>query len=289
MRFHPGRAIFPLLLVFFLAGCATIPVSQKKTLWPDPPSWTEIWYLPVLLTSDDEAIGTLKNYQNRMLLEGKMPVSTDVDRYGFRARLSWIQVEKGGDWVPYSGGVWIGWDYVPVMDTIFVPKEKRTPKEKTIIIPFKEIRLMRIFDNNQLAVTLLNDEAIVMECRTMQDAKTIADALFTLASALGVKRKARPGMYVHDLSPEQKMKLSLDGGVLVFAVTQGGPAEKAGVRFLDVIREINGTPIPGAAEFSKAADATADGGSMQTRLLRWNILTDGTCATTEISMAVGKE
>jgi serine protease Do len=62
------------------------------------------------------------------------------------------------------------------------------------------------------------------------------------------------GMTVQELTPELANRLGLadDEGVIVRSVDPGGPAEEAGIRRGDVIRELNRKPISDMDDFTKA-------------------------------------
>jgi S1-C subfamily serine protease len=61
------------------------------------------------------------------------------------------------------------------------------------------------------------------------------------------------GLTVQEITPEIAKRLDIANakGVLVTSVGGGTPADDAGFQEGDVIRQVNGQPVPGAAEFSK--------------------------------------
>ena len=65
-------------------------------------------------------------------------------------------------------------------------------------------------------------------------------------------RMVRPriGVQIADVTPAlaAERDLSVDEGVLILAVVEGGPAERAGIRVDDVIVDIDGTPVTSTAE-----------------------------------------
>lgn len=84
-----------------------------------------------------------------------------------------------------------------------------------------------------------------------QRVATIAHRLATANLALCAERRALPGFAVHDLAqydatarPAVIRALGLDAGPGVLALVPGGPAEQAGLRRGDVLRAVDGAPLP---------------------------------------------
>ena len=80
----------------------------------------------------------------------------------------------------------------------------------------------------------------------------------------------RLGMTVKELNAELAAQIGIKEtkGVVVTAVSPGGLAEDAGIAAGDVIKEINGTKISTAAEFTKAVSAHKKGAVMRILLRR---------------------
>jgi serine protease Do len=78
------------------------------------------------------------------------------------------------------------------------------------------------------------------------------------------------GMTVRELNAElaAQMGIKETKGIVVVAVKPGGLAEDAGIAVGDVIKEINGTKINTAADFSKAVSAHKKGSVMRILLRR---------------------
>jgi len=66
------------------------------------------------------------------------------------------------------------------------------------------------------------------------------------------------GVGVLDVDPERAkaLKLKEDRGVEVSSVTEGGPADKAGIKQGDVVLEYNGQPVEGMAQFQRLVHET---------------------------------
>lgn len=84
-------------------------------------------------------------------------------------------------------------------------------------------------------------------------ARDFMDATASILAATGRKLTMPSyGIYVDNLTPEQAEDLGQTSVeyVLVTSVAIDGPADKAGIRALDVIQQINGIPIRNASQFS---------------------------------------
>ena len=76
--------------------------------------------------------------------------------------------------------------------------------------------------------------------------RQLGNAIATLSRERGRNlRFAKVGLSLAPLTPEQSAELALQSGtgLLVTDVFVGGSAEKAGVRFLDVVLDIDGLPV----------------------------------------------
>jgi serine protease Do len=82
----------------------------------------------------------------------------------------------------------------------------------------------------------------------------------------------RMGMTVEELNPDLAARIGIKEtkGVVVMAVKPGGLAEEAGIAAGDVIKEINGTTIHTAADFTKAVSARKKDGVMRLLMHRGN-------------------
>ena len=78
------------------------------------------------------------------------------------------------------------------------------------------------------------------------------------------------GVAIQSLDPRLAQQFGLDKitGALVFEVTAGGPAEKAGIRSGDVIRAYNGQNVRDSAQFKLQVAETAPGTQVAVQLIR---------------------
>jgi serine protease Do len=90
------------------------------------------------------------------------------------------------------------------------------------------------------------------------------------------------GVSIQNVTPElaQDFKLDRVNGALVSDVTSGGPADQAGFKSGDVIREFNGHEIKDASQLKLAVAETAPGNKASVAIIR-----DGQPKTVEVNVA----
>ncbi len=78
------------------------------------------------------------------------------------------------------------------------------------------------------------------------------------------------GVYYQEVTPEIKNPLNLDStdGVIVMDVIADSPAERAGLKAYDVIREVNRSRITSGAEFAEKIRNTEPGEQIMLRIIR---------------------
>jgi serine protease Do len=137
------------------------------------------------------------------------------------------------------------------------PADRAGIKVGDVIIEFdgKEIK-----DSNELPIivarTAVNKKA---RLKVLRDKKEV-----TLAVAVGelkeeevvasTEEKGELGLAVQRVTPEMAESLGLERaeGVVITGITQGGPADEAGLRRGDVILEIDRKPVRNLADYKKA-------------------------------------
>ncbi|MFO7965843.1 MAG: DegQ family serine endoprotease [Desulfobacterales bacterium] len=91
------------------------------------------------------------------------------------------------------------------------------------------------------------------------------------------------GVLIQEITPEIRQKLNLEAGkgALVSDVTEGGPADKAGIRRGDVIKSFAGTEIEEMADLPKVVANTEVGKRVEVEMIR-----DGT--SRQVTVEVGE-
>lgn len=243
------------------------PSLQKNSIWPNN-IFTPMFSNPKQLSSTEEAIATIKNLQNNMLFfncrsEKIRASGFDIDKYGLRANLKWINVDGGQTWVPASGGFFLGWDYVPTYGGSYQNWERQTPMEETIVIPFKDIKHLLYSQNS--ALVLLKSGLITIETKTEEDRQALINSIYTMCSNVGIT--LRDYMFgTQDLTDAQKHELGINSGVLVTNILKGGRADRAGCKPFDVFLEVDGKQIINTEQFYSILGSTS---KPKLKVLHW--------------------
>ncbi|MGA2854428.1 MAG: hypothetical protein ABSE90_09910, partial [Verrucomicrobiota bacterium] len=108
-----GLALGCLMLVC-CGGCISFP-NVKPEPWPAESSNRIFNFVAEKMDSTDQAIGTIKNLQTVFVefSSGIHISSLEVDAFGMRAKWEWIETAQNTQYVPSSGGFFVGWNYVP--------------------------------------------------------------------------------------------------------------------------------------------------------------------------------
>jgi hypothetical protein len=246
------------MCVFVLAlipGCATI----KPSIWPESPENYSIWYNFQPVPSVEEAVANIKNLQNNLFFDRKTASSIEIDKFSVRAFLKWTEQQYvNTSSSTYGPGDWFAPSYKSYGTSVVAEN-----KEKTSIIPLKEIKSITLFANNGVFFWLNSSAGIWVQADNAYNAKKFADSVFTLAKVHKIKLAPGIGLSIANLNDEQKEELELKDGILVTDVARKGPADKAGMEFGDIILEINGDAVHTIEDF-------------------WGVITDGAPAKIRI-------
>ncbi|MDD2679311.1 MAG: PDZ domain-containing protein [Candidatus Omnitrophica bacterium] len=292
------RKIFALLfIVAFASGCATMDylfTEQKdpaKSVWPEQNHRKWYRYHPEMLSSGEEAAGTLKNLQENFVefSAGQHFKAFDLDKYGLRTKWEWTETTETTQYVPNSGGYFVGWNYVPYYGGSYQPRTYTNQYRGAFVIPFAEVYLLEVYHYPYLnlpykwglAVYLDNKKPLYLRTPDEKTVRQLANAIATLSKEQG--RSLRPELYnlaVLPLKPEQSAELALQPGtgLLIYDVAIGSTAEKVGLRFLDVILEVDSKPVKDVNELVALAKNKK---SVNLKILRREKITD---AAGKISM-----
>ncbi len=274
-----------LFIAIFASGCATFPTQQVKSIWPQPSSQVK-WYWSnwQMLSSADEAIGVLKNLQQNFVeYAAGQPFKTfDVDKYGLRVKWEWTETSQTTEYVPTYGGSFFGSTYVPYYGGTNQTRTNTSQHTGAFVIPFAEVSdiwlahvpgLPREY-KWQVSVSLGDKSIVNLRAPDEQTARQLGNAIATLSREQGrILPRCLFGMTISSLTPEQSAELVLSPGtgVLVVNVDVGGPAEKAGVLFLDVILEVDGQPVKNKEELNAQS---LNKKSVKLKILRRQKITD---------------
>jgi C-terminal processing protease CtpA/Prc len=268
MKKMAGLLLAAILMFSLIAGCRTI--MPKTDLWPTVPANTYLWYAPEKIASTEEAAANLKNLQNSVFFAGMNASEIEVDKYGMRAKLKWTEstYEKFAN-DTYSYTWWGLMNFVPSATTYQTYKET-LQKERTVIIPFKEVADIFMDKDNGVYIAQKNGLVTQTKAANAYDAKQLADSIYTLSiGTFGGELEARTGLSLKELSAGQKRELNLSHGGLVVHVYDQGPGFRSGVKPLDIVTEIDGQVLSDSAQTLQVIKALPFGKEVKVKFLRW--------------------
>ena len=299
------------LMVMLISGCVTSPLEQQaKSSFSDVQSVLQYgmkryWYQPEMLSSAEEAMGTLRNLQQNFseLLAKHNFKTFDLDKYGLRTSWEWTETTESTQYVPSTGGGLVNGYYVSYYGGSYQPRADTSQYSGQFVIPFAEVSGLSItyfpsFAEGRkwcLYVLLDNKEPIKLGAPDEKTVRQLGNAIATLSREQGriVNEKfSKLGVEAVPLTPEQSAELALQPGtgLLVYFVAVSGPAEKVGLRSLDVILEVDGQPVKDPNEL---IDLGKNKKSVNLKILRWEKITDAARNTslqkTELSLPLNLE
>jgi S1-C subfamily serine protease len=139
------------------------------------------------------------------------------------------------------------------------------------IIPFDQVFWISLIHYPNLdrpykwgvGVSIKDKPDVNMRVATRDDAERLAEAIYSLATARGLKMQTPfLGVSMLDLTPQQAAAANLAPGVgqLIVFVDKESPADEAGMQPLDIITEIEGTVITSSVIYENAAAAAKAAG-----------------------------
>ncbi len=244
-----------ILSVFLLSGCATMPMGKPST-WPQRDNLETLYFVPQKMASVDEAIGAIKNLQQNFV-EWKAGINfsnLEVDPFGMRAKWVWTETSQQTAYVPSYGGMFLGSTYVPVYGGSYQTQTYSQAQNGMFIIPFNEIKSFDLWHMPTLpktfkwglVVRVKNAPPVMLRVSDEASLVKLANAISTIAMERGAGfLKFWLGCTVQPLTPQQSeiMGLVPNTGLLVVRVVKNSPAEKSGIRFLDVLLEFDRIPL----------------------------------------------
>lgn len=254
------------------------PVHAKDDLW----SFDYVWYVPEPTESIDQAANTITNLQTFLVVYGGIRIDRIViTREGLAIHAKQTNVQQQSNYVPSSGGSWIGTTYVPYYGGATVTQYVPVTSESQAYIDFKDLASVELMYfpnlNYKWGIHFAHkDPKKNVTLRTSDEAlaKQFANAVTSLAlpvnphmllnfDTFGLKFQAV------DAKIAKKAKWGPGTGVLVASVHRGGPAEKAGLKGGDIIVEWEGQSIPDGELFPLAQEGMASKRSYAVNFQVW--------------------
>jgi hypothetical protein len=217
--------------------------SQVASVWPMPGAFEWYWHRPDEGLSPSQIDASLSGVKSGMFL-------SVVNKW--QGPLTGVSVNRKRIRIGYRGG--------------------SDPREVSIAL--KLLGWMRLYYASVqpqgqkwlVVVTLASDSAYQISFETEAYARSFIDAVASACKAAGIKLADREGrgFVVSDLTPVQLQALGKGRleSALVTMIAYGGPAEKAGLRFLDLITEVDGVKVRNADHLNSVLDAAAPGATL---------------------------
>lgn len=258
-----AKAFAELIRITLAASLIAFALAQPVQAEPDPAAFNHVWYVPEPVDSIDQAANTITNLQTFMTVYSGIRIDRIViTRDGLAIHAKATSVQKQSDYVPSSGGSWIGSTYVPYFGGSTVTSYVPVTSESQAYISFKGLDAVYLlyFPNRpyKWGVHFQNsDPAKNVTLRTSDEglARQFANASVTLARPINPSVIEDPRLlpllgfdfllddHKDAMKAAKKAKWTRGGGILVIRVSLGGPAEAAGLRTGDIVFEIDGQPI----------------------------------------------
>jgi serine protease Do len=187
-------------------------------------------------------------------------------------------------WV--SGGI-----AVLSIGLIALPSPSATIQEQDDSSP--TVRVQQLPQVHRLRRIQINGDRVVQDVdRVLQQSQgvltgTLSDPETTLISVFdGEEGPSWLGVETHEVTPEnaKELKLPAERGVVVAGVTEDSPAATAGLKEKDVITEVNGQRVEGAAQFRRIIHEIPAGRTAQLTVWR-----DGRAQTVGATLGKAEE
>lgn len=267
--------------VAFAALCilfAALPRSAAHQL--DAEGYVEHWYDPQAMATLEDAAMTILNLQPYLReAEANTTNLSTIDQFliqkeGLGVRATRTGINTFTDWVPSTGGSWVGSTYVPYYGGTTVTTRIPTRQDVSIWIDFAEVHHVSLIEMNnggaypwdihieanssamrQGRWTLLN-----LRAQRLDQARKFIDAFTSLrAASNGSWPHLGGGIWMAAASEQSRKKMRDLGwnrqGALVRSVTRGSPAEQVGIRADDIVYEVNGYRVDSGEGFFVALGA----------------------------------
>jgi len=202
-----------------------------------------------------------------------------------RTKWEWTETTQSTQYVPSSGGAFIGWNYVSYYGGSYQPRTDTSQYSGGFVIPFSAVSRLWLYYDYYAApgcafpwgLTVYLDGGKTVNLRGIDEktVKQLGNAIATLSREQGRIVKAMGFGYTGlPLTKAQSAELGLQLGIgfLIYDIYGDSPAEKAGLRFLDVILEQDGkAPSKNPDELLALPENMK---SVDLKILRWEKVTD---------------
>lgn len=268
------RKLLVLALCLILAACAARSPREGEPGTPGSP-WLaaldpgRMYHSFRFMASAQQAKQAIWDSRSSFTLLGGSLVDLDVSQGRLRLQ---TQIRSTRSVATYPPGTQFRRDCInPSFVTCDVYPdfvEQTKVERKTVIIPLDALESVALYAPATVRAVAEKGRITELVARDPEVAGLLADALASLARPSGFTPPADPGLTLSDLTWSQRQRLSLSSGVLITGVQRNGPAERAGLRYLDVILTADGKTLDAAALLAriKALDAP-----LRLEVLHWRL------------------
>jgi hypothetical protein len=254
------KQIWSLFINVIILLCMVSGIGFCEKL--DSPNLTasERWWAPTVFSSVDAAVATLRNNLNQYCQWNGASArqQIDVDAYGIRLTGFIEGTNTTYQYVPNTGGYWVGGKYVPYTGGSTQPVHKPYSEQHTVSIPYKTIKTMDLlyFPNLDrdykwgLRINYDDGKSTTLRGATLDIMSQVGDALATLVLSSGKLLPTPVGAYFYASSgaDEQSLRKKLNwnedsGAVILSVITGNSPIASAGLQQNDIILKVNGIEI----------------------------------------------
>ncbi len=294
-------------LLFFLQDCVigvSTPLSStdssRNFIWPYiyvDHSLSYEHFPTTTFSSAEEAIATIRSLQSKMRAPKSPFTALGHGKLSVPLESSWVPATS-----PYELNIdkdtlrlKYRWTEVHRKDT---DGEIQLPREKEVLIPFKDIVHISgstgppVFSISSLSNLVyinfklssgggeygpesyagMRAKCINLQIQSKKDMRLFLDSIYTLCYPFGFRNQFQQlGVHICNLTTSQTSELGFNEGVLVINVLRDMPTGRAGIKFLDIIQEINGTKIINSDQFWDILISLPfdDKPTINMKILRW--------------------
>lgn len=220
-----------------------IKETQAASVWPAPSAFEWYWHVPVKDLSQDRIDSSLAGIKSGFF----MSVTND-----WKGPLSAVRVTPKRVQFDYQvvGGAKRSYFPVNLLESLRLYYASSQPQGRKWLV----------------VINLTTQGVMQIYFETEAYARAFIDAAASVAarSGISIEEKETRGFVVSDLTPAQVQALGKPRleSALVSMIAYGGPAESAGLRFMDLITDVDGVKVRNADHLVSLLDAAAPGTSL---------------------------
>ncbi len=245
------RIFMAALLALALGACA--PKAARDATsgspgspWPDEPDVGRLFYVPRFMGTPQKATQALWDQRSAYTLSGAQVVEIDPSQRILRIT---GQVKRTRNTAVYPPGTRLRRGCANpssvLCDEYPYYTEQTYYERRTAVIPLDRMDDLALYESGAIRIRHEGSRLTELLAASREAQYLVADALATLATPLGFKPGISPGLAIGDMTLAQRMQAG-QNGILILSVDRLGPADRAGLRYLDLITAVDGKPLDAA-------------------------------------------